>query len=256
VPWSQSNINYNIVNKMQGFAYSAFRTWQKYSALNLIPVISQGTIEFRHLHGTRDVTLIKNWICSIAKIFEYALNNSFEDARAQITNMNTVSNYRQWLNAVFGDYADNLAIYDGFERDLAIGVIESKLMLTKELAYGHPEDSQDEEDPEPPDWGNAEMILDEARNFNLTPPPVPTFNTQAHREVLANAPDFTWDAALARHRATIEDDVIPAAAPIAVEPWPLPRDHFVATRLRETVDRINSRRVRITTPAATTRRPF
>jgi hypothetical protein len=45
--------------------------------------------------------------------------------------MNTVSNYHEWLERVFGEYME-LVQYDGYELDLAQGVIESKLQIVSE----------------------------------------------------------------------------------------------------------------------------
>lgn len=132
VPWYQCNMSYNIVNQMStpDEAHNCFRRWQKYSAMNLIPVVSQGTLEFRHLHGTCDVKLITEWISLVAKMFEYATKTPFAMAQDEIVNMNTVSNYHEWLNGVFGSLASALHS-PNFEKDLATGVIDSKLMITK-----------------------------------------------------------------------------------------------------------------------------
>lgn len=140
VPWYQCNMSYNIVNQMStpDEAHNCFRRWQKYSAMNLIPVVSQGTLEFRHLHGTCDVKLITEWISLVAKMFEYATKTPFAMAQDEIVNMNTVSNYHEWLNGVFGSLASALHS-PNFEKDLATGVIDSKLMITKkeEKPYVH-----------------------------------------------------------------------------------------------------------------------
>lgn len=133
VPWNQSNLSYSIVNRLSKnneSTHDVFRRWQKYSALNLIPLTTQGTMEFRHLHGTCDVKVITTWIALISKMFEYAMGVDLEKAKYQIVNMNTVSNYHEWLNMVFGKWADALRC-DGFEAVLSQGVINSKLMLNK-----------------------------------------------------------------------------------------------------------------------------
>jgi len=129
VPWGQSNVTYNIVSRIEGGdANDVFRRWQKYSALNLMPIIGQGTIEFRHLHGTCDVSLIGHWIYLIAKIFEYAQKVTIQEAQDSIMNMNTVSNYHEWTSMIFGKYAVLLQTPQ-YERELFRGVIDSKVML-------------------------------------------------------------------------------------------------------------------------------
>lgn len=36
--------------------------WHKYTALNLTPVVGFGSVEFRHLHGTKDVAEVATWL--------------------------------------------------------------------------------------------------------------------------------------------------------------------------------------------------
>lgn len=160
VPWNQSNISYNIVNKIKrDNGHEVFRRWQKYSACNLIPIVEQGTIEFRHLHGTCDVSLITNWIYLIAKIFEYAQKVTLEEAQHSIINMNTVSNYHEWMTTIFGKYFPLLQV-PRFEDELARGVVESKLMLmTPMLPAAAPPLM-----PPPPD-GRVEDVLTYLQNY-------------------------------------------------------------------------------------------
>ena len=44
--------------------------WHKYTALNLLPLASQGTIEFRHMHGHSDQALHEQWLVVLANLFE------------------------------------------------------------------------------------------------------------------------------------------------------------------------------------------
>jgi len=129
VPWYQSGVSYNIAQKMLGGG-DVFRLWQKYSALNLVPAQTQGTIEFRHLHGTCDVDLIVNWISILTKMFEYGANVPYSTVESNILNMNTVSNYHGWMDEVFEKYAGLLRT-PGFEQAITMGVIDTKLMLNK-----------------------------------------------------------------------------------------------------------------------------
>lgn len=49
--------------------------WSKYTAFNLLPLKTQGTIEFRHMHGTNDKELFKEWLTAIKQLWEYAQTN-------------------------------------------------------------------------------------------------------------------------------------------------------------------------------------
>ena len=45
------------------------KQWSKYTALNLLPLSKYGTLEFRHLQGTNDVTLFSQWLTIIERLF-------------------------------------------------------------------------------------------------------------------------------------------------------------------------------------------
>jgi hypothetical protein len=131
VPWSQCNIGYTIVNKIKSGVDGGdgvFRRWQKYSSLNLIPLLTKGTLEFRHLPGTCDVTYISRWIDILSHMFEYAQSHTLDETETAILQMNTVSNYHAWLDSVFKAEASYL---QGFNTEalLAQGVVDSKLMI-------------------------------------------------------------------------------------------------------------------------------
>jgi len=49
--------------------------WSKYSALNLLPLKSLGTIEFRHLYGTGDFMVYQQWLTMIKSLWDFAFNN-------------------------------------------------------------------------------------------------------------------------------------------------------------------------------------
>jgi len=129
VPWYQSGLTYDYVTSMMENPKST-KNWQKYSALNLIPIYVQGSIEFRHLEGTCDVTRITNWISFIGKLFDAATTKSLAEVRDELCNMNTVSNYREWLTTLFGGYAEHFLNLPDYERALFHGVVDSKYMLS------------------------------------------------------------------------------------------------------------------------------
>lgn len=45
--------------------------WKKYTGLNLIPLRSKGTIEFRQMHGTSDVRKLSIWVRMITRMFQW-----------------------------------------------------------------------------------------------------------------------------------------------------------------------------------------
>lgn len=51
--------------------------WSKYTAFNLLPLTSIGTIEFRHLQGTNDIQLYQGWLNRIRSVCQAARSNTY-----------------------------------------------------------------------------------------------------------------------------------------------------------------------------------
>ena len=49
--------------------------WSKYTALNLCPIRTQGTIEFRHMHGTGDKDLYRLWLTLLHELWTFAFTH-------------------------------------------------------------------------------------------------------------------------------------------------------------------------------------
>jgi len=129
IPWYQCNISNKFVYKFLSDTDSTVRRWQKYTALNLLPIREQGTIEFRHLEGTCDITRITAWLNIIGSIFKYACEVSYKELRATIANMNSVSNYGAFVENVFGEYSSLLTGLPAYKELLAMGIVDCKLLL-------------------------------------------------------------------------------------------------------------------------------
>lgn len=48
--------------------------WSKYTALNILPLSSYGTIEFRHMHGHNDITLFRDWLDCLENLWRFGQN--------------------------------------------------------------------------------------------------------------------------------------------------------------------------------------
>lgn len=128
-PWYQSNMSSRFVVRFLDDPAETVRRWQKYTALNIQPLLTQGTIEFRHLEGTCDIARIATWLNFIGSIFQYATSNTYEDIRKQIINMNSVSNYAMFIDEVFGKVAQAIKDIPNYEELLSIGVVDGKLSI-------------------------------------------------------------------------------------------------------------------------------
>lgn len=129
VPWYDTgNMTYQIVNRLKQGDGWVTGEWLKYTALNLIPVSHQGTIEWRHMHGHCDVLRIMQWLRFIGHIYSIATSLTFEQVRGLFVNLNTTSQYLSTVNNVFNTDADALKL-PGYEADVEDGVLHMKYSL-------------------------------------------------------------------------------------------------------------------------------
>lgn len=119
-------------NLLLGLAGSdnVLRNWSKYTSLNLLPVREQGTVEFRHMHGTFDVTKLCNWIGLITKLKEYVIKTTTKNIRLMIHNMEVDASVQSLKREIFEEFAD---VLPDAETDIALakGVIMSKDNMTQ-----------------------------------------------------------------------------------------------------------------------------
>lgn len=91
--------------------------WMKYTGFNLAPVMRYGTVEFRHMAGTIDETRLMNWINLIMSIKQFAMCNNHKELKSRIFEMNTNSEYRYFIQDVFGSLS-KLVEQEDFQTDL------------------------------------------------------------------------------------------------------------------------------------------
>lgn len=92
--------------------------WNKYTALNLKPMESKGTVELRHMYGTWDKEKILLWINFLSCIKTYARNKTTQDLYKEIQELNTNSFYEEYLFNIFGKYTKFLTQEIGNLQDL------------------------------------------------------------------------------------------------------------------------------------------
>lgn len=128
VPWSQTLLNHNIINKIKDNTLNV-RQWQKYTALNILPLQTQGTIEFRHMAGTNDINKIMTWMNIIGCLFAYARKYEYSKVRQELVELNTTSDYHQLFQRVFGAYWPLDYYYPGMYEDVEEGVMNLKYSM-------------------------------------------------------------------------------------------------------------------------------
>jgi hypothetical protein len=94
---------YRLESKNDAALLDMFGRWQKYTGLNLTPVTNYGTIEYRHMCGTCDETVLSQWLNLILAIKNFAISTEYESNKARILNMNTTSEYSMYVHEIFGN---------------------------------------------------------------------------------------------------------------------------------------------------------
>ena len=84
--------------------------WKKYSALNILPITTFGTVEFRQMPGTRDITKLCIWLDLLSRIRLFAYQHTLVDILSIIYDLNTNSQYRRFVESVFGNLTSYLDI--------------------------------------------------------------------------------------------------------------------------------------------------
>jgi hypothetical protein len=112
--------------KNRGVVSSVSNGTKKYSALNLMPIRTQGSIEFRHAASTKDMKVVIEWIHLLMLMKKAAMNTTAEGVLAML--------YAEGPTAlgkrVFGPLYSRLS-YARFDEG-----VENSLHLAKEVSKG------------------------------------------------------------------------------------------------------------------------
>lgn len=170
VPWHETILTYNIVPELYKNNYGKLKQWMKYTGLNLLPLFSFGTLEFRQMAGEYDKERIINWCQLIGCLFEHARNNPLDTVQKQLIELNTTSEYRNVLDLVFQQWADLLRVPD-YDLLLEEGVLNMKYSILNPAEAGA---SKKTSWMDAVDVFTAEMASDfVAPPLRLRPRPVP-----------------------------------------------------------------------------------
>lgn len=128
VPWYDTMMTYCVVDRISRKDSYVLRTWQKYTALNLTPLTTQGTLEFRHMEGTHNVERILTWVRLIGHMYTFARTLGLEKTKNNFIDLNTTSQYMATLEQVFQQDAAVLRM-PGFEEKIEDGILRMKYTL-------------------------------------------------------------------------------------------------------------------------------
>jgi len=94
---------------------SLIETWSKYTAFNLKPVKSLGTVEFRHLYGTGDKEVYQQWLTMLKELWEFVYNtesawlrNQLYTTKTPLEMLHQVIPSALQLSMSNGDFSDSL----------------------------------------------------------------------------------------------------------------------------------------------------
>lgn len=127
VPWYDTTIVAATLFK-EPVQPGRFKFWQKYTALNLLPLFQFGTVEFRHLAGQGTVEPILKWIKIIKALHQFSVHIDPKELDNILLGLNTTSQYDHLINNVFLEHADELKT-EGYKQALEDGVLALKYML-------------------------------------------------------------------------------------------------------------------------------
>lgn len=146
----------------------------KYCAFNLGALHQHGTIEFRHHEGTKDMGVVLCWLQLLLDLLTYARNTTEQHIKHTLYELNTTSQYRQFLYEVFPSITDMPHLQTGVSN--LKNNIRENVASVKELLLLH----QQEEN----------MPRDD-QNFIINPPPI---GSRVRVETLPNS--IVWDTTL------------------------------------------------------------
>lgn len=128
VPWKETNLSYRLLLTLQEEAFYRVGDWQKYTALNLLPIQIQGSVEWRHMEGNCDLKRIMQWCRMIGHLYRMSRGNTQKQIQDLVMRLNTTSLYNDVLGTVFQEDADALRRGNFIER-LEDGVLNMKYSL-------------------------------------------------------------------------------------------------------------------------------
>jgi hypothetical protein len=117
VPLSETFLP-NYYSKELGFLVEK---WHKYTALNILPLMKLGTVEFRHLQGTGDTVLFGEWLT--------ALDNLWTLCQTDKVSPETLTDERSlkdWWKRLFGHSSRIMMLEPSFNSVIANNLLDVK----------------------------------------------------------------------------------------------------------------------------------
>ena len=178
VPWHETNLTHTMFDDVPDL--EKYRRWMKYTALNLLPLTSLGTIEWRHMPGHSDTIRLFRWMRIISCFFRYARNNKLEDVKEFFISLNTTSQYTRFVDSVFQEESSFIYETPTWQQDLEEGVLLMKYALSDRIVL------KEAKRPTKLRAPNRVLGANEAPQLQIHIPPAIARNPDRINEVLNN----------------------------------------------------------------------
>jgi hypothetical protein len=113
-----------------------FPGWSKYTGLNLAPLHEYGTIEFRHLRGTNDKSVVFKWLHILYSLYNFAINKNTDELEKLIIDASRSNDYFALGYAVFGPHFFDLTSNTNYQKKMTEDLAISKLFMDKQNIQG------------------------------------------------------------------------------------------------------------------------
>ncbi len=172
-------------------------SWNKYTAFNMQPVCTKGTVEFRHMYGTANVNVLLKWINILSKLKQFAKKYTLMQVKSTILELNSNSQYEMFIDDVFEDYAEELKrttpnLQESMQHEVSYAKLATiKAFEPERLIFAETPEirnpRRDAQIPTPtrvppprPNRVDARALIDTLHRDQLTgpPPPIPHFYYQ------------------------------------------------------------------------------
>lgn len=110
--------------------------WHKYTGLNLGPLREYGTIEFRHLRGTRNKQTIYTWLHYLYTMYNFAINIDTAELEKLIKDVSFNHNFFDLGYKVFGNRFLELVRNSVYQKKMREDLAISKLFMAETQLKG------------------------------------------------------------------------------------------------------------------------
>ena len=130
VPLNECMVSRNAATSFINGDYSPVHRWLKYTGMNLAPIRTIGTVEFRHMHGNADLAFISQWLRILIQLLHTAQKMEYAQLFEIIVKLNSSSAYEQLLHMIFGDETKAIITPD-YKTKLSYGVLAAKYLVIR-----------------------------------------------------------------------------------------------------------------------------